>query len=95
MPEKPQPSKNLWSNTARASNLAARWRAGFKIKHELTGKPLYTTKAEGIEWWGKLFRFLRKSDFLMQDHRWFKLDWVANKTNFTKIMEQSYHGSES
>ncbi|MCE8034591.1 hypothetical protein EKK97_13900 [Billgrantia tianxiuensis] len=91
MPEKPQPAKNLWAGTERARNLAARWKAGFSIKHERTGKPLYTNREEGIAWWGRFFKFLRKSEFLMQDHRWFKLDWVVNKTNFTKIMELSYH----
>tara|TARA_R110000850_G_scaffold202630_6_gene328654 strand:- start:623 stop:1519 length:897 start_codon:yes stop_codon:yes gene_type:complete len=95
MADKPQPAKNLWHNAPRAKHLAARWKAGFSIKHERTGEPLYRTEKEGIEWWGKFFAYLRKSPFLMEDHRWFKLDWVVNKTNFTKIMEQSYHGGES
>lgn len=95
MPDKPQPAKNLWSGTDRSRNLAARWKAGFRIKHERTGKPLYSTREEGIEWWGRFFRFLRRSEFLMQDHRWFKLDWVVKRSNFTKIMELNYHGGES
>lgn len=91
MPDKQQPAKNLWQGTERARNLAARWKSGFTIKHERTGEPLYTDRESGIRWWGRFFRFLRKSDWLMQDHRWFKLDWVVNKTNFTKIMELNYH----
>lgn len=92
MPDKQQPSKNMWGGTPRQRDLAARWKAGFTIKHERTGKPLYTTRDEGLAWWGRFFAFLRKSEWLMRDHRWFKLDWVVNKTNFTKIMELSYHG---
>lgn len=91
MPDKPQPAKNLWQGTERARHLAARWKAGFSIKHERTGKPLYTTREEGIEWWGRFFKFLRKSPFLMGDNRWFKLAWVVKRENFVKIMELSYH----
>jgi len=91
MPEKPQHSKNLWQGTERARHLAARWKAGFTIKHERTGKPLYTTREEGIAWWGKFFRFLRKSEFLMSDNHWFKLAWAVKRENFVKIMELSYH----
>lgn len=95
MPDKPQPAKNLWQGTARASHLANRWKAGFTIKHERTGEPLYTDRETGIAWWGRFFNFLRKSDFLMGDHRWFKLEWVAKRENFVKIMEMSYHGGDA
>lgn len=91
MPDKPQPSKNMWQGTERARHLAARWKAGFTIKHERTGEPLYTDLESGIEWWGRFFRFLRKSQFLMGDNRWFKLAWVAKRENFVKIMEMDYH----
>lgn len=92
MPDKPQPAKNLWQGTERARHLAARWKAGFTIKHERTGEPLYTDLQSGIEWWGRFFKFLRKSQFLMGDNRWFKLAWVIKRENFVKIMEMDYHG---
>lgn len=92
MPDKPQPAKNLWQGTERARHLSARWRAGFTIKHERTGEPLYTDLQSGIEWWGRFFKFLRKSPFLMGDNRWFKLAWVIKRENFVKIMEMDYHG---
>ncbi|WP_417861906.1 replication protein [Vreelandella venusta] len=91
MPDKPQPSKNMWQGTERARHLAARWKAGFTIKHERTGEPLYTDLQSGLDWWGRFFRFLRKSEFLMGDNRWFKLAWVAKRENFVKIMEMDYH----
>ena len=94
MPDKQQPSKNMWQGTSRANDLAQRWKACFSIKHEATGKPLYTTTEEGIEWWGRFFAYMRKSDFLMGkagNARWFKLDWIVKKSNFVKIMENHYH----
>ena len=94
MPDKQQPSKNMWQGTSRANDLAQRWRACFSIKHEATGKLLYTTTEEGIEWWGRFFSYMRKSDFLMGktgNARWFKLDWIVKKSNFVKIMENHYH----
>jgi len=95
MPDKRQPAKNLWQGTERARHLAARWKAGFSIKHERTGEPLYTTREEGIAWWGRFFQFLRKSEFLMSDHRWFGLQWVVKRENFVKIMELAYHGGNA
>jgi|AntDeeMinimDraft_5_1070356.scaffolds.fasta_scaffold03604_4 phage replication O-like protein O len=96
MPDKTQPTKNMWASSQRARHLAARWKAGFTIKHEKTGELLYTDRETGLDWWRRFFGFLRKSDFLMGDNRWFKLDWVAKKENFVKIMEMAYHdGGES
>lgn len=91
MPDKPQPSKTMWQGTERARHLAARWKAGFSLKHERTGEPLYTDRETGIAWWGRFFKFLRKSEFLMGDNRWFKLAWVVKRENFVKIMEMDYH----
>ena len=94
MPDKQQPAKNLWLRAKRSTHLAQRWKECFKIKHEETGKPLYTTREEGIEWWGRFFAYMRRSDFLMGktgNARWFKLDWIVKKDNFVKIMENHYH----
>ena len=96
MPDKRQPIRSMWTKGARSKNLAARWKQGFDIKHEQTGEPLYSDAASGIEWWGRFFRFLRKSEFLMRDDsRFFGLDWIAKSENFEKIMELKYHGGES
>lgn len=92
MPDKRQPMKSMWNGT-RAKSLSARWKSGFVIKNERTGEPLYTDVDSGIEWWGRFFRFLRKSEFLMRDeNNWFGLDWVTQKKKFEKIMELAYHG---
>lgn len=95
MPEKRQPIASMWKG-ARAKNLAARWKQGFSILNEQTGQPLYHDTDSGIEWWGRFFRFLRRSDFLMRDDsRFFGLDWVAKNENFAKILEMKYHGGDA
>lgn len=98
MPDKPQPSKNLWPDTARARDLSNRWKACFSIKHEVTGKPFYTDSASGLDWWRRFFTYLRKSDFLMgktaavgQRAFTLKIDWIVKKGNFVKILENTYH----
>lgn len=96
MPEKRQPIRSMWAKSPRARNLAARWKVGFSIINEQTGEPLYHDRESGIAWWGKFFRFLRRSEFLMRDDsRWFGLDWIAENRNFEKIMELKYHGGDS
>lgn len=93
MPEKRQPLRSLWSgSSAGARALAARWKQGFSIINEQTGEALYTDEASGIEWWGRFFKFLRRSEFLMRDDsRFFGLDWIVKAENFRKIMEFKYH----
>ena len=93
MPEKRQPLRSLWAKgTGGSRDLAVRWKQGFGILNDATGEPLYTDEASGIAWWGKFFRFLRRSEFLMRDeNRWFGLDWVCKADNFRKIMELKYH----
>lgn len=89
LPEAKQPAPNLWAGTARADALAARWRAGFKTQRA-DGKPFYTTRDEGIDWWRRFFGYIAGNEFLTQGHRWFGLDWVVKKTNFIKILERNY-----
>lgn len=99
MPDKPQPARNLWVGTARAADLSNRWKACFSIKHEQTGKPFYTDKESGLDWWRRFFTYLRKSDWLMgrvvgangTAFRNMKIDWIVKKGNFVKILENTYH----
>lgn len=93
MPEKRQPLRSLWTGSSAGSRaLAARWKQGFSIINEQTGEALYTDEATGIDWWGRFFKFLRRSEFLMRDDsRFFGLDWIVKAENFRKIMEFKYH----
>ncbi|MGJ8516614.1 replication protein [Carnimonas bestiolae] len=92
MADKRQHARGMWSGSKRAKALASRWKQGFKIKHDATGEYLYTDAETGVEWWGRFFKFLRKSTFLMADNNWFDLEWVCKRENFEKIMELKYHG---
>ena len=93
MPEKRQPLRSLWMGSSAGSRaLTARWKQGFSIINEQTGEALYTDEATGIDWWGRFFKFLRRSEFLMRDDsRFFGLDWIVKAENFRKIMEFKYH----
>ncbi|MEQ5803314.1 replication protein [Halomonas sp. H10-9-1] len=96
MPDKWQPVRSLWPNSSRARNLAARWKTGFAILNEQAGEPLYTDAATGLAWWGRFFRFLRRSEFLMRDDSsWFGLDWISKAENFEKILSMKYHGGDA
>ena len=90
MPDKRQHSKTMWHDSSRAQALSARWKMGFTRKHADTGKHLYTNLDEGIDWWGRFFKYLRRNEFLMKDHRWFDLGWVCKRENFIKILERNY-----
>lgn len=88
MPEQRQP--RLWDGQ-RKSNLANRWKDGFKIMKSDNSGALYTDKDTGLEFWRSFFIYMRSSDFLINDCKPFGLDWIVNKTNFTKIFEGNYH----
>lgn len=84
-----QPVPTLWAGTARAQNMAARWRAGFGPSKP-DGSPFYTTREEGLDWWRRFFGYIAGNEFLSAGHRWFDLPWVVKKTNFIKILERNY-----
>lgn len=90
MPDKRQPSRNLWPGSKRERNLAARWKAGFKIKHDVTGEPLYHDRESGLDWWRRFFSYLRKSGWLMEQH-FVDLEWITTKRWFDNILESKYH----
>ncbi|WP_413616437.1 replication protein [Halomonas cupida] len=94
MPDKRQHAKGMWSGSKRERNLASRWKQALKIKHEVTGKPLYTDLESGLDWWGRFFRYLRKSQFLMGDNNWFSLEWVVQRDHFDNIIEKKYHDGD-
>ena len=58
-------------------------------------------KRQSLDYWEKLFEYIRESDFLMGrtkpigDHKPFKLRlrWIVKASNFSKIIDGSYHSS--
>lgn len=92
LPSKRQPRRNLWKpDRAEYKHLAQRWKEMMNTKHSETGEPLYSTREDGIAWWRGFFNHIAQSKFLMDDHRWFDIKWVVNKSNFYKIIEGNYH----
>lgn len=84
MPELTQP--RIWTD-ARSASLAARWKN-------------QAIKADSIEFWEKLFRYIRTSDFLMgrtqspgRRPMALTLDWVCKAENFAKIIEGRYENA--
>lgn len=78
------PQPRIWDET-RQSNLRARWRED--------------KKRQDINWWKRLFKYMRDSDFLMGNveptpgRRRFvlTLDWLVKKSNLIKVIEGKYH----
>lgn len=72
---------------ARAQALRSRWNE--------------KTNRQNTVWWGKLFEYIEKSDFLMGraqsgNRRPFEvsLEWICKAANFTNIIEGKYHEKE-
>ena len=84
------PRMKTWGDN-RAENLRTRWRERWTAQK-------YRTQAEGIEYFRKLFGYVRESDWLMgkkpgRDGRPFfaPLDWIVLPNNFAKLIEGRYH----
>lgn len=80
----------IW-NSQRESFLKARW-------HEMSIKENWADEEQGLAWFTRLFKYVRKSKFLMgnvqgKDRRAFEctLEWILRPSNFAKIIEGKYH----
>lgn len=56
--------------------------------------PLYHDRESGIAWWAAFFRYLRRSDFLMNKCRPFSLEWIVKQANYLKAKEGNYHDAK-
>ena len=67
-----------------ANNLKSRWSWVMANKAG--------TKEEGLDFFGRLFAYISKSDFLMgRSSSWnCDLGWIVNATNFSKIIDGNY-----
>lgn len=88
MPDKSQP--RIWDG-ANKKNLEARWHAGFVMKKHSNGDVFYSDLDDGLKFWRSFFKYLRKSEFLMEQCKPFSLGWVVKKDNFIKIYNGQYH----
>ncbi|MDE2439549.1 MAG: hypothetical protein KGP14_00890 [Betaproteobacteria bacterium] len=90
LPELPQP--RIWDG-ARAKSLTARWRwvlADLKSK----GKP--AERENGLDFFRRMFCYIRDSDFLMgRAGRWSAdLGWIVKAEPFAKILQGNYENKQ-
>lgn len=76
-----------WTDTRKAK-LRARWKED--------------TERQCLDWWGKFFRYVAKSDFLTgktstPGRRPFEIDleWIVTPSNFVKILEGKYENGQA
>lgn len=92
IPETPQHQPSSWTpERSGYKDLAKRWKAGFITQKSDGSGTLYSDKDSGLEWWAGFFRWMRKSDFLINDCKPFCLEWVVKPSNFNKAKEGNYH----
>jgi len=72
------PVVKVWG-AARQAKLRARWKEN--------------PKHQSVEFWERLFGYIRQSTFLMNmdENRFLNLEWIVTSANFIKIIEEKYH----
>lgn len=91
LPELPQP--RIWEG-ARRKNLTSRWRWALA---DLKKKNKPADRADGVDFFRRLFEYVGKSDFLMgRAGRWSAdLGWIVKAEPFAKIIQGNYENKES
>jgi len=95
LPILPQPRKSLWRKGKNAPALKARWRWVLTEKYESgerSGKRMASTKDEALDWFGRFFDYVGKSDFLIGKSGNWKCDlgWLISQENFEKVLTGVY-----
>lgn len=94
LPALPQHKPAQWKG-ARADHLRARWR-------EQAVQRQWSSQADGLEWFGRLFAYVGQSKFLTgqvpprdttKPPFVAELEWVVMPGNFAKLVEGKYHRS--
>lgn len=96
LPTLPSPKPELWSGT-RAKQLAARWKWVMTAK-KTNGDRYATNREEGLAFFRRMFGYVAKSCPHLtgdNDRGWTAdLGWLANETNFAKVMQGNYERQE-
>lgn len=96
LPSLPQPRPEMWSGV-RAKALAARWRWVLTAKKR-DGERYATSKQEAVEFFGRFFGYVAKSDFLSgRNGQWTACDlgWLSKEANFAKVIQGNYENKTS
>lgn len=93
LPELTQP--RTW-NGQREVNLRARWR-WLMTATRSDGERYARTEIEGTDYFRRLFRYIRESDFLMgRKGQWAAdLEWLVQASNFAKVIDGKYDNREA
>ncbi len=95
LPELPQP--RAWEGQ-RANNLKVRWRWVLTAKRK-GGERYATDTQSGIEFFRRMFGYVRESDFLMGRGKagWLGCDlgWLVKAENFEKVLAGNYANKEA
>ncbi|MBO9679543.1 MAG: hypothetical protein J7556_14975 [Acidovorax sp.] len=96
LPTLPQPKPELWSG-ARAKSLASRWKWVLTAKRR-SGQRYAVDRASALDFFDRFFAYVAESDFLTgRNGQWggCDLSWLANETNFAKVMQGNYDNREA
>lgn len=92
LPTLPQPRPELWAGSKNEAALSARWRWLLSAK-KAGGQAYATNSEEALDWFGRFFKHVSLSDFLMgRTPKPFActLAWLINASNFAKVIEGNY-----
>lgn len=91
LPELPQP--RIWEGT-REKDLSSRWKW---VMSQLKADGKEQTKENGVEFFRRMFGYIKESDFLMgRSTPWScDLGWVVKSANFSKIIDGNYQNKEA
>lgn len=95
LPMLPQPKPELWGGQ-RAKNLAARWKWCLTARKRC-GSRYATDKASALDFMGRFFAYVAKSDFLTgRNGQWNGCDlaWLMKADNFAKVLQGNYENRE-
>ena len=91
LPTLPQPKKELWEGK-NAEAMRSRWKWVLTAKKR-DGNRYAATRDEAMEWFGKYFSHVEKSDFLTGRNGKFSacdLGWLVKADNFAKVLQGNY-----
>lgn len=90
LPELPTPKPELW-NGARAKALQQRWKWLLSAKKS-DGTRYAENREQALEWFGRFFDYVSKSDFLTgKQSKWCcDLGWLVKAENFAKVIQGNY-----
>jgi len=95
LPELPQPKPEMWDGK-HAESMRARWKWVLSAKKR-SGERYATNRDEALDWFGRFFRYVSGSDFLMGRRGDFTctLQWLVKAENFAKVVQGNYENKEA